>query len=202
MYTQINRISIVESCVSAIAKSEDPMHRRLSLLVLRLIRDEYTNRGEIVFEAAEKALKKDPSAEVRKLSAWILGDFSIPASLNSLIDALADENWEVRFEVVEALAALAFNWDYYNGDADDEDEDEDDNDDNDDEKNVKHGEEKEVMDDGSHYVKSAITGLLKALQDNRPEVSLRAAFRLSNLNPCKVRSEIKKILPECTEFYS
>lgn len=195
MFTPINRISIVESCVSAIAKSEDPMHRRLSLLVLRLINSDYTDHGEMVFEAAEKALKKDPSAEVRKLSAWILGDFPIPASLNSLIEALADENWEVRFEVVEALAALASDW------GEDGDDNDDDNDDNEDEKGIKEDVGKDVKDAGSGYFKSAIAGLLKALQDNRPEVSLRAAFHLSELSPCKVRSEIKKMIPGCAEIY-
>ena len=200
MYTFIDKTTIAEGCLSSLEKSEDPIHRRLSLIVLRLAGDERDDHMDMLFNAAERVLKEDPSAIVRQLAAWVLRDFPAHRALNTLTSGLADKDWEVRFEVVESLASLASIWDYYHGH--DDDEYEDDNDDNDDEKNVKKGEEKEVIDDGSHYVKSAITGLLMALRDNRPEVSLRAAFHLSHLNPCKVRSEIKKMIPECTEASS
>jgi hypothetical protein len=191
MYTPIDKTTIAESCVSTLEKSEDPIHRWLSLIVLRLAGDGRDDHMDMLFNAAERVLKEDPSAIVRQLAAWVLRDFPAHSALNTLTSGLADKDWEVRFEVVESLASLAYIWDYYQGSGDDED-----NDDNDDDGT------KEVMDDRSHYVKSAIGGLLLALKDNRPEVSLRAAFRLSRLNPCKVRSEIKKMLPECAEFYS
>ena len=86
-----------------------------------------------------------------------------------------------------------------NGD-DSDNNDDNDNDDDEDEKGVKAAELSDVKGADNNECHSAIGGLLLALKDNRPEVSLRAAFRLSHLSPCKVRSEIKKILPECTEF--
>lgn len=181
MYTPINRKSIVESCVSAMANSEDPVHRRLSLLILRLISSNYTENGGMLFDAAEKALKEDSSAEVRRLAAWVLGDFPVDASLKTLIKALADENWEVRFEVVEAMAIIA-EMNIYDDDNDDNDNDDDEEDNSDD------------KDDND-----AIAGLLQALGDKQPKVSLRAAYHLSQLHPSKVRSAIKKMIPECAE---
>jgi HEAT repeat protein len=200
MYTSINEDTIVKSCAFTLKKSKDPQRRWLSLIVLRLAGDMRDDHMDRLFKAAERVLKKDPSVMVRQASMWVLRSFPDRKALNMLNSGLSDKDWEVRFEAVDSLASLASIWEYYDGYDDYEVNDQEQEEDNDEKKEVKNGEKKNVKRDGSVVVKSAISGLLVALKDNQPEVRLRAAFHLSRLNPCKVRSEIKKMIPERTEY--
>jgi HEAT repeat protein len=107
MYTPIDSSSIVESCIFAMGNSEDPIQRRFSLIILHLIPDDTKDHRNMVLKAVEKTLKEDPALEVRRLAAWLLRYLHEDDSLNLAIEALADADWGVRFEAVQALSEFA-----------------------------------------------------------------------------------------------
>ena len=49
---------------------------------------------------------KSPSIQIRELSASILGDIGDRSTVESLIDALETDDWQVRFAITEALGQI------------------------------------------------------------------------------------------------
>jgi hypothetical protein len=161
MINPITEQSIIEMCNLTLADCEDPIRRRDSLLILNFILKGEEPESERVEKLAKELLKEDEDANVRRYAAWVLSNLFAKDILKNLAEALADENWEVRFDVVEAI-----------GDFPDD-------------------ENKEKI----------IPLLLRALEDSRPEVQLRAAFHLSCYDGSDVRTEIRKIHPEWEDDY-
>ena len=103
----INMIWLINKCYDTVYESDDPVQRRYSLLTLNFMARVGIELSENVVDTAEKLLKNDPNWNVRRHAAWVISNLGTKHSIKILSDALADKNLNVKFEVLESLAAFA-----------------------------------------------------------------------------------------------
>jgi hypothetical protein len=103
----INTIWLINKCYDTVYESDDPVQRRYSLLTLHFMAVAGIELSEDVVDTAEKLLKNDPSWNVRRHAAWVINNLGTKHSIKILSDAMADKNLNVKFEVLESLAAFA-----------------------------------------------------------------------------------------------
>jgi hypothetical protein len=106
MQTLISSSGIMERCITTVTDSDNAFQRRDALLILYfMVKDKPVIFNRVV-NLAERTLKADSDAEVRRHAAWVLKYLDVEESLDKIAEALGDEDWLVRLEAVEALAAV------------------------------------------------------------------------------------------------
>ena len=107
----ITKQEIIDMCDLTLADCEDPIRRRDALLILNFIAEEDETERDRVVKLAKELLKEDDDANVRRYAAWVLKELFADDTLKILAEALSDESWEVRYEVVEAFSSIGENED-------------------------------------------------------------------------------------------